>query len=1281
MALQLSPRSFHWLGVCATALSVLCPSLAVEAAKMKFDVPADVVARAIKTFAQQSNVEILIRAELGREIRTQPVKGEFSLREAIDRMLRGTGLVANQDEKTGVVTIVAAASANGQNAAADPPADPQSSIKKKAITSDGTSKIMRPRNTNKIVTLFASLIGLAAASDPLLGQAVVPTTRERSALEADSLVELSPFIVSSERDSGYQATSTLAGTRLNTPLKDLGAAISVYTKDFIDDLGVTNANDLMVYATNMEAAGPSGNFSGATNDIHSVTVVGDNIRVDPQSGLRTRGLARPSVTRGLFLSGIGIDSYNTARVTVNRGPNAALFGVGNPAGVVDHTLLLPDLHRNTNSVEMRYGTNDSLRGSVDFNRVLIDKKLAARIAAVHDREEYNQRPAFEEKKRIYGALTFEPFKSTSLHASFESGNTLANRPITILPFKSISDQWFADGRPSNDWTYYDDPVRNPSAATQNAGGFWGFHNGAGQIFDQIVEFYDQPNATAAARALRSRLGTQGGNPPNNIHPLLFHPLLNRDRSADLIATPTGTQNIFDYSGGFWTGANVLPGQQPGLPPTGIKNQGFTDSSAFDWKNRMIDETSRQGDSFHAFNIALEQRAWKDRVGVEVAYATERVDRRGKNSFFQNGNNNHIRLDTGAVLNTGEPNPNLGRPFTVFNWSTWSTASTGRETSRVTGYLKYDFSDLSPSWGKWFGRHTVTGLYENYAIELMNYQTRLAADGPGARAFNPLIEAGPRKIGKLVYLGPSIIGNNNPLQLQPIQIPPAAAGPASVPLTSFNRQGDATDLGSFEDGPLSYVEINAGGNASREVIKSKAAVLQSYWLQDHLITLLGWRRDVDYSTNTNIAFVSNPADRNDPGKVHYSLDDFAFPHTPPRTVAKEIFSYGVVLNWPRKLVKLPKGTDFSVFYNQSENFTPLGTRRNNYGEPLDSPQGTTKDYGFGFSALGNRLTIRVNRYETAIKDDTFNPQVYGLAIRNAMFQVPQTWLVEGNVNPHLVEMRNAQVDFLFSALPANYRELYGLKVEGEAPKLVSRYEAISSVDTTDYVAKGTEMEIVFNPTRNWRIMANVSKQETVQTNMLPSLKQFVALMLPIWNQLRGVPVGGYPLGWQVGDPLPAGMDTYGDFLDRSILVPYATVLATEGSASAEQRKWRGNLVTNYTFDGGSLFGFKLHGWGVGGAVRWQDKVGIGYPTTRNPDSSVNIDIANPWYAPAETNVDAWVSYKRKLWNDRIHWTIKFNVRNLYADTDPIAIGVQPWGEISTARLAPERRWYLTNTFNF
>jgi len=51
----------------------------------------------------------------------------------------------------------------------------------------------------------------------------------------EELVALSPFVVSAEDDRGYTATSTLAGTRVRTDLKDLAASISTVTAEFLRD--------------------------------------------------------------------------------------------------------------------------------------------------------------------------------------------------------------------------------------------------------------------------------------------------------------------------------------------------------------------------------------------------------------------------------------------------------------------------------------------------------------------------------------------------------------------------------------------------------------------------------------------------------------------------------------------------------------------------------------------------------------------------------------------------------------------------------------------------------------------------------------------------------------------------------------------------------------------------------------------------------------------------------------------------------------------------------------
>ncbi|MDP3071026.1 MAG: hypothetical protein Q8N18_12100 [Opitutaceae bacterium] len=147
------------------------------------------------------------------------------------------------------------------------------------------------------------------------------------------------------------------------------------------------------------------------------------------------------------------------------------------------------------------------------------------------------------------------------------------------------------------------------------------------------------------------------------------------------------------------------------------------------------------------------------------------------------------------------------------------------------------------------------------------------------------------------------------------------------------------------------------------------------------------------------------------------------------------------------------------------------------------------------------------------------------------------------------------------------------------------------------------------------------------------------------------------------------------------MPYAIDRATEGSPSAEQRNWRANLVANYKFNTDSPFGAVLKGWSIGGGLRWQSKMAVGFPSTRSPNGVITYDRNNPFYAPAETNVDGFLSYTRKIWKDRIDWKVQLNVANLWQERELIIVNVQPWGAPSSVRIAPERRWYVTNSFSF
>ncbi len=85
-----------------------------------------------------------------------------------------------------------------------------------------------------------------------------------SAPASEDAVKLNPFVVSENERVGDAASSTLAGTRINTALRDVGAAISIITPDFLRDTAATNLGELLSLTTATEVGGVSGNFAGGS---------------------------------------------------------------------------------------------------------------------------------------------------------------------------------------------------------------------------------------------------------------------------------------------------------------------------------------------------------------------------------------------------------------------------------------------------------------------------------------------------------------------------------------------------------------------------------------------------------------------------------------------------------------------------------------------------------------------------------------------------------------------------------------------------------------------------------------------------------------------------------------------------------------------------------------------------------------------------------------------------------------------------------------------------------
>ena len=143
------------------------------------------------------------------------------------------------------------------------------------------------------------------------------------------------------------------------------------------------------------------------------------------------------------------DGYNTSIVTVNRGPNSLLFGIGSPGGVIDNGLKMASLGRDFGEISIRLGERGSHRETIDYNKVLLEDRLALRIAAMNEETNFEQSPAFEEDSRFYAAFdavlakneNSNFFGRTSLRGNIEYGK-IEGTPVNIIPPADALKGWF-----------------------------------------------------------------------------------------------------------------------------------------------------------------------------------------------------------------------------------------------------------------------------------------------------------------------------------------------------------------------------------------------------------------------------------------------------------------------------------------------------------------------------------------------------------------------------------------------------------------------------------------------------------------------------------------------------------------------------------------------------------------------------------------------------------------------------------------------------------------------
>jgi hypothetical protein len=269
----------------------------------------------------------------------------------------------------------------------------------------------------------------AVSTADLFAQAAVPVppapTATPATPRADEVIELSPFTVNASADKGYRAENTLAGSRLNTSLRDTPASVSVFTKEFLEDIGLNEIEQIIDYSVGSQANTQDVNAAPNANNM----LGGANLirRIDVRGIIAAQGV-------DYFKSITVNDGYRIDRYDESRGPNGILFGVGSAGGMINQSSILAVTNRDSARLSYEMGDYSTSRVLLRLNKVVVPKKLALAVAAVDQENGGWRKPASQDKERLYGTITFTPTDKITFRAMGERGNEHRSAIAPYLAF-------------------------------------------------------------------------------------------------------------------------------------------------------------------------------------------------------------------------------------------------------------------------------------------------------------------------------------------------------------------------------------------------------------------------------------------------------------------------------------------------------------------------------------------------------------------------------------------------------------------------------------------------------------------------------------------------------------------------------------------------------------------------------------------------------------------------------------------------------------------------------
>jgi hypothetical protein len=386
-------------------------------------------------------------------------------------------------------------------------------------------------------------------------------------------------------------------------------------------------------------------------------------------------------------------------------------------------------------------------------------------------------------------------------------------------------------------------------------------------------------------------------------------------------------------------------------------------------------------------------------------------------------------------------------------------------------------------------------------------------------------------------------------------------------------------------------------------------------------------------------------------------------------------------WNRFLAGAARG--LALTYNKSDSFTPQDPRVDVFLNPLPNPSGQGKDYGFWLNLLDNRLVIRVNRWENSqLKARGGDAGTIAQRVTRIDLSSTANYLLLTQATNWVREANPAWTD---AQVQTEVARQIGVSTDLQN-RIIAAFNDGQISATQDITAKGTEIEINFNPTRYWTVSASVTETRSINSNVSRAVNDWIAQRMPIWTTIRDPRGPDHVTGTADDRPVLWWTENYGGSQTAAqnyasfVETPYLVIRQQEGKSNPQIRRYAARASTNLQL-GAISDNAVIKRFSVGGALRWEDKGAIGYYGLQQlPAVITALDPNRPVYDKSHLYLDAFVSYRTRLFSDRIPVTFRLNVRNLQEDGRLQPIGAYPDGTPTAYRIVDPRQFILQASFD-